>query len=149
MVIPASGRLDLHLARQALADNHARLATEEELGRGFAAYQVGLVGPSRQQVDLSRRCGPGMRFNHEVRLLEQAAHERLELVAPPHRVVMVFQPFELLSEPGSASHRPACSQNNQSLEGEQEVGNRFGEPVDDLGVHGEPSQVRPDRLRIS
>jgi prolyl-tRNA editing enzyme YbaK/EbsC (Cys-tRNA(Pro) deacylase) len=45
MVIPASGRLDLHLARQALGDNHARLATEEELGRDFAAYQLGALPP--------------------------------------------------------------------------------------------------------
>jgi Ala-tRNA(Pro) deacylase len=45
MVIPASGRLDLHLARQALGDNHARLATEEELGRDFAGYQLGALPP--------------------------------------------------------------------------------------------------------
>jgi Ala-tRNA(Pro) deacylase len=45
MVIPASGRLDLHLARQALGDNHARLAAEEELGRDFAAYQLGALPP--------------------------------------------------------------------------------------------------------
>jgi Ala-tRNA(Pro) deacylase len=45
MVIPASGRLDLHLARQALDDNHARLATEEELGRDFAGYQLGGLPP--------------------------------------------------------------------------------------------------------
>jgi hypothetical protein len=35
MVIPASGRLDLHLAREALGDRRARLAGEEELGRDF------------------------------------------------------------------------------------------------------------------
>jgi Ala-tRNA(Pro) deacylase len=45
MVIPASYRLDLHLARQALGDNHARLATEEELGRDFAGYQLGALPP--------------------------------------------------------------------------------------------------------
>src|SRR6266540_2173699 len=45
MVIPASGRLDLHLARQALDDHHARLATEEELGRDFAGYQLGGLPP--------------------------------------------------------------------------------------------------------
>jgi Ala-tRNA(Pro) deacylase len=45
MVIPASDRLDLHLARQALDDNHARLATEEELGRDFASYQLGGLPP--------------------------------------------------------------------------------------------------------
>ena len=35
MVIPASRRLDLHLAREALGDSRARLASEEELGRDF------------------------------------------------------------------------------------------------------------------
>jgi hypothetical protein len=41
MVIAASRRLDLRLARGALADNHARLATEDELGHDFAGYQLG------------------------------------------------------------------------------------------------------------
>jgi prolyl-tRNA editing enzyme YbaK/EbsC (Cys-tRNA(Pro) deacylase) len=45
MVIPAPGRLDLHLARQALGDDHARLASEEELGRDFAGYQLGALPP--------------------------------------------------------------------------------------------------------
>jgi Ala-tRNA(Pro) deacylase len=45
MVIPASRRLDLHLARAALADNHARLATEDELGRDFAGYELGALPP--------------------------------------------------------------------------------------------------------
>src|SRR6266498_1731438 len=45
MVIPASRRLDLHLVREAVGDNHARLATEEELGRDFAGYQLGALPP--------------------------------------------------------------------------------------------------------
>jgi Ala-tRNA(Pro) deacylase len=45
VVIPASRRLDLHLARQALGDHHARLASEEELGRDFADYQLGALPP--------------------------------------------------------------------------------------------------------
>jgi Ala-tRNA(Pro) deacylase len=45
MVIPASRRLDLHLVCDALGDNHARLASEEELGRDFAAYQLGALPP--------------------------------------------------------------------------------------------------------
>jgi Ala-tRNA(Pro) deacylase len=44
-VIPASRRLDLHLVRDALGDRHARLATEEELGRDFAGYQLGALPP--------------------------------------------------------------------------------------------------------
>jgi Ala-tRNA(Pro) deacylase len=45
VVIPASRRLDLHLVRDALGDNHARLASEEELGRDFASYQLGALPP--------------------------------------------------------------------------------------------------------
>jgi Ala-tRNA(Pro) deacylase len=45
MVIPATRRLDLHLAREALGDSHARLATEDELGRDFTDYQLGALPP--------------------------------------------------------------------------------------------------------
>jgi Ala-tRNA(Pro) deacylase len=45
VVIPASCRLDLHLVRGALGDRHARLASEEELGRDFAGYQLGALPP--------------------------------------------------------------------------------------------------------
>jgi Ala-tRNA(Pro) deacylase len=45
VVIPASCRLDLHLVRDALDDRHARLASEEELGRDFADYQLGALPP--------------------------------------------------------------------------------------------------------
>jgi Ala-tRNA(Pro) deacylase len=45
VVIPAARRLDPHLVRDALADNHARLATEEELGRDFPDYQLGALPP--------------------------------------------------------------------------------------------------------
>jgi Ala-tRNA(Pro) deacylase len=44
-VIPASRRLDLHLVREALGDNQARLATEEELGRDFVDYELGALPP--------------------------------------------------------------------------------------------------------
>ena len=45
MVIPASRRLDLHLAREALGDHQARLASEEELGRDLPGYQLGALPP--------------------------------------------------------------------------------------------------------
>jgi Ala-tRNA(Pro) deacylase len=44
-VIPASCRLDLHLVRDMLGDHQARLASEEELGRDFAGYQLGVLPP--------------------------------------------------------------------------------------------------------
>jgi Ala-tRNA(Pro) deacylase len=45
VVIPVSRRLDLHLVREALADHQARLASEEELARDFAGYQLGALPP--------------------------------------------------------------------------------------------------------
>jgi Ala-tRNA(Pro) deacylase len=44
-VIPASCRLDLHLVGDALGDHQARLASEQELGRDFADYQLGALPP--------------------------------------------------------------------------------------------------------
>jgi Ala-tRNA(Pro) deacylase len=51
IVIPASRRLDLHLVRDALADHQARLASEEELGRDFAGYQLGALPPLGTLLD--------------------------------------------------------------------------------------------------
>ena len=45
VVIPAARRLELQLVHEALGDNHARLATEEELDRDFADYQLGALPP--------------------------------------------------------------------------------------------------------
>jgi prolyl-tRNA editing enzyme YbaK/EbsC (Cys-tRNA(Pro) deacylase) len=45
VVIPASCRLDLHLVCEALGDHQARLASEEELARDFAGYQLGALPP--------------------------------------------------------------------------------------------------------
>ena len=50
-VIPASCRLDLRLVREALADHQARLASEEELGRDFAGYQLGALPPLGALLD--------------------------------------------------------------------------------------------------
>jgi Ala-tRNA(Pro) deacylase len=51
MVIPASRRLDLHLAREALGDSRARLASEEELGRDFPDYELGALPPLGALLD--------------------------------------------------------------------------------------------------
>ena len=51
IVIPASRRLDLHLVRDALADHQARLASEEELARDFAGYQLGALPPLGTLLD--------------------------------------------------------------------------------------------------
>jgi prolyl-tRNA editing enzyme YbaK/EbsC (Cys-tRNA(Pro) deacylase) len=51
-VIPASRRLDLHLAREALGDSRARLATEEELGRDCPDYELGALPPLGALLDV-------------------------------------------------------------------------------------------------
>ena len=44
-VVPASRRLDLRRARQALEDPRARLATEAELQADFPGYELGALPP--------------------------------------------------------------------------------------------------------
>ena len=64
LVIQASRRLDLHLAREAAGDNRARLATEEELVRDFADYQLGALPPLGALVGTSVYVDPGV-LGHE------------------------------------------------------------------------------------
>lgn len=45
LVLPASRRLDLRLAREAVGDHGARLATEEELQHAFANCELGALPP--------------------------------------------------------------------------------------------------------
>jgi Ala-tRNA(Pro) deacylase len=45
MAIPATCRLDMHLARAAVGDRHARLATEQELLRDFPGFELGALPP--------------------------------------------------------------------------------------------------------
>lgn len=44
-VLPASERIDVHKLRDILNDNHARLATEEEMAHDYAQYELGAVPP--------------------------------------------------------------------------------------------------------
>ena len=43
--VPGYRRLDMHLVQDAVGDKHARLATEQELARDFADYELGAVPP--------------------------------------------------------------------------------------------------------
>jgi Ala-tRNA(Pro) deacylase len=45
MAIPATCRLDMHLARAAVGDRHARLATEQELRRDLPDFELGALPP--------------------------------------------------------------------------------------------------------
>jgi Ala-tRNA(Pro) deacylase len=45
VAVPGYRRLDMTLVRTAVGDNHARLATEEELARDFSDYELGALPP--------------------------------------------------------------------------------------------------------
>ena len=45
LVVPASRRLDLRLAREAIGDHAARLASEDELQRSFSECELGALPP--------------------------------------------------------------------------------------------------------
>ena len=77
VVIPASCRLDLHLVRDALGDHHARLASEEELARDFAGYQLGALPPLGALLDCTVYVDPEV-LNHD--LVVFAAGTRTESV---------------------------------------------------------------------
>lgn len=44
-VLPANERLDMHKLRDLMKDNHARLATEKEMGSEFTDIELGAVPP--------------------------------------------------------------------------------------------------------
>lgn len=58
-VVPASEKLDLRKTRDVLDDQHARLATEQELGAAYPAFELGAVppfsGPAGDRVIVDRR----------------------------------------------------------------------------------------------
>lgn len=85
-VIPASRRLDMHKAREALgASAKLRLATEEEMGTDFGAFEVGALPPF----------GPLLPAPEVVdgRLLE---HERILCTGGDHRHSVLIDPEELV-----------------------------------------------------
>jgi Ala-tRNA(Pro) deacylase len=45
VAVPGCRRLDMTMVRHAVGDNHARLATEEELARDFEDYELGAIPP--------------------------------------------------------------------------------------------------------
>jgi Ala-tRNA(Pro) deacylase len=45
VAVPGYRRLDMTLVRKAVGDNHARLATEEDLARDFSDHELGALPP--------------------------------------------------------------------------------------------------------
>ena len=85
-VIPASHRLDLRKARDALAaSGHLRLATEDEMADDFAAFEVGALPP----------LGPMLPATEIVdhRLLE---HDRVLCSGGDHRHSVLVDPSDIV-----------------------------------------------------
>ena len=51
-VLPASERLDIHKLRDAAGDNHARMATEDEMSAEFTECELGAVPPLGELFDV-------------------------------------------------------------------------------------------------
>jgi Ala-tRNA(Pro) deacylase len=106
MVLPASRRLDLQLVRETLGDHHARLASEEELGRDFAGYQLGALPPLGALLDCQVYVDPEV-LEHE--LVVFAAGSQTESVRMRTRELFVGEPVTtvpLVKQPDRGSDDP-------------------------------------------
>ena len=66
LVLPASRRLDLRLAREAVGDHGARLATEDELQRAFAKCELGALPPLGSLLGVRAFVDPEVMEHHRV-----------------------------------------------------------------------------------
>ncbi len=76
-VVPAARRLDMRQVRKALDDNHARLATEDELERDFPDYELGALPPLGSLLEVPVFADPEVM---EQETVEFAAGKRTESV---------------------------------------------------------------------
>jgi Ala-tRNA(Pro) deacylase len=90
-VIPASHRLDLAKAREALgAGKSLRLATEGEMKSDFARFEVGALPPLGSLLGASEVLD-GRLLEHE-QILCNAGDHRHGLLLDPHELVEIVQP---------------------------------------------------------
>lgn len=90
-VLPASERLDVRKAREALdATGHLRLATEDEMAADFGAFEVGALPP----------LGP-MLPAPEVIDRRLTGHERILCSGGDHRHSVLLDPRELERDTGA------------------------------------------------
>lgn len=85
-VVPASERLDLHKAREALGESkRLQLATEAEMAEAFERFEVGALPPLGPMVATPELLDP--------RLLE---HDRIICAAGDHRHSVLLDPREIV-----------------------------------------------------
>jgi Cys-tRNA(Pro) deacylase len=66
VVVPSAERLDMHLVREAVGDPHATLATEDEIERDFAGFELGALPPVAPLLDVETIVDPSVREHGEV-----------------------------------------------------------------------------------
>lgn len=87
-VIPASERLDVHKAREALgAGSHLRLATEDEMGADFPGFELGAIPPLGPMLPAPEIVDRGL-LDHD-RVLCNAGDHRHSVVLAPQALVDV------------------------------------------------------------
>lgn len=91
-VIPASERLDLHKAREALqASGHLRLASEEEIEREFPAFDAGALPPFSRLLGTPEILDPRLLAYHHV--LCSGGDHRHTLKISPREIQRLGQPL--------------------------------------------------------
>jgi Ala-tRNA(Pro) deacylase len=63
-VVPGARRLNMKIVRRTLGDNHARLASEEDLERAFPGYELGAMPPLGSLFDIAVYVDPEV-LGHE------------------------------------------------------------------------------------
>lgn len=86
-VIPAARRLDMKLVREAVGDNHARLATEEELESDFPDYELGATPPLGSLLEVPTYVDP-----------EVLAHDTVVFAAGSQRESVKVRTADLLRD---------------------------------------------------
>lgn len=66
VVVPSAERLDMHLVREAVGDPRAALATEDEIERDFAGFELGALPPVAALLDVETIVDPSVREHGEV-----------------------------------------------------------------------------------
>ncbi len=90
-VIPASRRLDLELAREALeASTGLRLASESEIARDFAVFEVGALPPFGTLLPAPEVVDPRVLEQH--RILCSSGDHTHSLLIDPHDIVRLSKP---------------------------------------------------------
>ncbi|MGZ4142820.1 MAG: aminoacyl-tRNA deacylase [Actinomycetota bacterium] len=93
VVVPASRQLDVRMARKAIGDPHARLATEVEIREAFPGYELGAIPPLGTLIDVPTFIDTELAAEKEIvfadgRQTESVRMRTADLLAVEHTVVV-------------------------------------------------------------